>query len=132
LQARWQRRALQLTFPNYQDSPSQGTKLPLIAKIPFPILDKLLRPELQSGLRNPSAAWMLMPEAAMHEDNLSQSRKDKVRSPGKIARMEPIPKPHPVHNAANRHFRAGIFPLDPRHPFASLLPRQVIHRTRQF
>lgn len=116
------------TFPHYQNSPAQGTQLPLITDIPFPILEQLLRPKIQTGFRLPSAAWMLMPETTVHKDNLAQPRKDHVRNSGKFARMKAVSKSHAVYQTADDHLWTGICALDARHPLASLLFGEIIHR----
>jgi hypothetical protein len=55
---------------------------------------------------------MLMPEAPMDENDLAQLWKDHIRNPWNVAHVQPVSETHPVYEASNEHFGAGISPFD--------------------
>jgi hypothetical protein len=56
----------------------------LISKVPFPILGKLFVPESQLGLWASTAARMLVPKAAMNENDFSMFGEHYVGLTGQI------------------------------------------------
>jgi hypothetical protein len=56
-----------------------------------------------------------MPETAMNENDLRQSRKYEVRRSWKVSAVEAKAKSQLVHKSPNGHFRLGILAFDPPH-----------------
>jgi hypothetical protein len=73
-----------------------------------------------------------MPEAAVHQERDSPSRKDYVRGARKIAPMKPKSEPQPVQSAPNCHFRGGIAGPDSGHHRASFGRDRVFLQRRFF
>ena len=51
---------------------------------------------------------MLMPEASVHKDHLTQTREDKIRRPWKVSDMEAISIAEAVGETANEHLRFRV------------------------
>jgi len=116
-----------LTLPHYQDFPSKAPQFLLISQVPFPVLGKFFGPELLSGFRLSATPGVLVPETAVHKDNLAKPGKNQVGFAGKIADVETIAEAHPVHEPTNYHLRLRILASHAGHPLASFLLREVVH-----
>lgn len=66
------------------------------------------------------AAIVLMPEAAMHEDDLLQPGEHKIRSSGKIGAVEAEPVAHRVRKPPNGELGLGVLLSDSPHVFADV------------
>jgi hypothetical protein len=119
-----------LTLPNYQDFPPEPSQRLLISEVPLSVLGELFQPEAQFGFGPPPAARVLMPETAVDKDHFSQPRKNDVRFAGQVIRMQPVSKAHRVNEAADAHFWLSVFAAHARHPLASLLFGESVHRHR--
>jgi hypothetical protein len=71
---------------------------------------------------------MLMPEAAMHEDNLLRFAKDKIWPTGEIFRMQAVSVAHTVHDPPDDHFRLRVNRSDAAHVLgATVLAKSIWH-----
>jgi hypothetical protein len=120
-------RPLQLTLPHYQDSPPEPAQFLLISQVPFPILGKLLGPKSHFGFRLSTTPRVLVPEAAVDEDDFAEPRKHHVGSAGQISGVQAVAETHPMHEPADRHFRLCVLASHTGHPFASFLLCKVVH-----
>jgi hypothetical protein len=71
---------------------------------------------------------MLMPKAPMKKNDLAQLRKNHIRNSRKVTRMKAVSESHAMHQTADDHLWTGICALDARHPLASFLFGEIIHR----
>jgi hypothetical protein len=69
---------------------------------------------------------MLMPETAMHLDNLVPRWKHEIGRAGKIRPMKPKPVSHTVGSAAHYEFRDSILFANAPHVGAALLRGEVV------
>jgi hypothetical protein len=58
---------------------------------------------------------MLMPKAAVNEDDCSAMRHDDIRRPGKALHMEVITEAQLSHDVAHDKLRRRVLPADLRH-----------------
>jgi hypothetical protein len=70
---------------------------------------------------------MLVPEAAVHLDDLPTGREDQVGRAGKIPPVQSITIPQAIRDAPYREFRLGVRLPYATHVRASGLWRQRIH-----
>ena len=112
-----------LALPDHNDSPTQIAQCSLVSCVPRHVFLKLLRPELNPGLRaiGIPAAVMPMPETAMNEYYGSIPWKYQVWRTRKIPAMQAKTEPEPVGDATDGQFRRGVPSLDARHDLATLL-----------
>ena len=113
---------LSLTLPYNQDFPTQGSKRPNIAPIPFSVPLYLLSPELRIRLRNrcAPAGFVTVPKASIYKHQGLVLRQHYIwfaRNTGEM-KSETISKI--VKQTPNQHLDTCIFSLDVRHYFAAL------------
>lgn len=60
-------------------------------------------------------AIVLMPETAVHKDNGFVARKDQVRFPGQVFRMQTVTQPGRMQRLADQQFRLCVASFDSRH-----------------
>jgi hypothetical protein len=71
---------------------------------------------------------MLMPEAAMDEDNFLRFAKDKIWPTGEIFRMQAVSVAHTVHDPPDHHFRLRVNRSDAAHVLGTtVLAKSVWH-----
>lgn len=87
-----------LTFPNNCYTPTGRLQLFSIFPVPCDVAFKFLLPERNIALWRVGvlASLVPMPEASMHKDDSSASRKDNIRPARKILSMKPEPITTPV------------------------------------
>ena len=61
---------------------------------------------------------MLVPEAAMHEDDFPQAREDQVGPTGQALAVQPVAIPHAVNSSTDSKFGLRILAADARHDAA--------------
>src|SRR5690348_17588711 len=110
-----------LAFPDSQDLPSAGLKLPLDARIALHILLEFPRPEFDARFRRVSepAIRMSVPKTAVHKNGDTMPGKDDVRSAGQVLAVEAEAVSEPVQHSANGQLRSCVALTDPRHHGAS-------------
>lgn len=69
---------------------------------------------------------MLVPETAVHLDDLVQAREYEIGSSGQCLHVEPVSKPHAMHEATHNHFDRRIPAADAPHILASVLRRHSV------
>jgi hypothetical protein len=74
-----------------------------------------------------SAAFMLMPEASVHENRLSRSRERNIRFAGQLGPVKPISITQAIKELAYDHFGVGIPRSDPAHVLAAPIRIDRIH-----
>ena len=101
-----------------QPSAPQGR---FLARVPDDIGLELLRPERNPGLGGGGvpAAFVPMPEAAVHEDGQTVFREHQVRAPGEVLALQAEAQAHPVSDAADRQFGSRVASTNPCHQLAS-------------
>lgn len=75
-------------------------------------------------------ACVLVPETAVHENNLSPGDEDDVRFARQALDMERVAIAHRVGELSYAHFGSSIRPLDRSHALATLLRTKVIWQGR--
>lgn len=112
-----------LALPDNFNEPSQLVERGRLTAIPFGVCGQLRPPEgnVGRGLCGETAAGMLMPEAAMHEDDRPVLRQHDVWPARQHRVMEAVPVPHAMEQPPNRQLRPRVLPTDPRHHPASHL-----------
>jgi hypothetical protein len=119
-----------LAFPHNKDAPpcpaqtSNITPIPLHISLQFGIPIAFVR----GGTITPCPAGMAVPETAVNEDNLAAARKHQIRRARQITGVQPVSKPHPVHQAADSQFRPAVFTADPSHQGTAFGLRQFVHQ----
>ena len=110
-----------IAFPEHEDAPSHGFQQFDIPPIALDIADQLGRPVAKIGLGCPPILarrlGMLVPEAAMDEDDFLPWPEDQIRLAGQVLGMEPVAITHAVHQRPHQHLR-----LHPRRPDSSHVP----------
>ena len=75
-----------LALPDLDDSPPTSSQLEAVPPVPSLIARELGDPIVGASLRNSAAtAVVVMPEAAMYEDDHAVSSKDQIRRPRQVA-----------------------------------------------
>lgn len=78
-------------------------------------------------------AVMLMPEAAVNENNRPVSGEDKIGLPGKLFCMQPVAQPGRMERFADQQLRSGIPSFNSRHiPAAGRCVVNVRHTSGGF
>jgi hypothetical protein len=95
---------LHLAFPHDEDLPSQTPEFRDGPLIPRDVGVKLRQPESFSCLGRgcPMTPFMTMPEAAVNDNDLLESREDKIRGAGEIAAMKAKSKAECVGEPSNQ------------------------------
>jgi len=70
---------------------------------------------------------MLVPEAAMNEDDLPQTRQHEVRLARKIFAMKSKTVAKPMHKRADCDLRLCVFAADSAHIFAARFAAWIVH-----
>jgi hypothetical protein len=110
------------TLPNDENLPAHHFEGLRDAFIASDVTEKLCPPKTRARLGHGTLATpsMLMPEAAVHENDLPTRRKCEVRDTRKIATVQSKSVPERVYQLANQDFGLGIFAADGRHEAATL------------
>ena len=113
---------LEFAFPHHENLPLEGFELGAHLGVALLVPLKFWKPVFEPGLRGPAiAAFVCMPETAVHEYHLPSGWKDKIRFTRKIPAMEPIAIPEAVQAPPNRPFRSSVPSPDRLHRPAALL-----------
>ena len=67
-------------------------------------------------------AAVLMPEATMDEDQLTQTRKDEVRSAREVPHMKSVSVSHRMYQPSDNHLWAGVLGMYSPHYLATCRP----------
>ena len=119
---------LVLTFPHHEDIPPQLPERGLGLSVSLPIPLELWQPVVGSALRLPcqAAANVLMPEAAMNEDDLSQPGKDQIGSARQITAVQAEPVSQAMSRPPDRELRLRVRLCDAPHLGATLFWRNPV------
>src|SRR5208282_1381905 len=101
----------------------------LILIVSLVVLLQLGPPEVELRLR-PSrilTCSMPVPEASVHEDDLTPAREDHVGIARQVPCVQPVAITHPVHKSPDQHLRLCVLPSNQTHPPAALGGRQGVH-----
>lgn len=103
-------RRLALALPDPLHMPAQHSQGARLRPVSLSIPGDLVAPErrIGLGLNAPVLARVPVPEATVHEDDRSPSRKDDVRCPGKGPHVDSEAQASAVKVATDRDFRRGI------------------------
>ena len=69
-----------------------------------------------------------MPEAAMHEHDLTPPRKDEIRRSRQVSTMQPESVAQAMRQASDNHLRLGRLALDRRHERGASGLALICHR----
>lgn len=70
---------------------------------------------------------MLVPEAAMHENNRGPAREHKIRFSRQVRCVKPVAQARRVQGSPEFQLRLGVTPPDAGHPLRALLRRKGVH-----
>ena len=102
-------------FPDDCHAPPHFSKCRNSGGIPLPVAPKFVVPEVRSCLGQAEvwAAFVPVPEAAMHKDDRTPLGQDEIRFPGKFPAMQTEAEAAPPKQPSNDQFRFGVLGLDP-------------------
>lgn len=110
----------QTAFPNNANTPACIFQFPQVSRVALTVRLYLVPPKCRTRFRpRETIAIMAVPKAAMNQNYGAIFRKNNVRSSRHIFRSQPKPKACTVQQASYVQFGFGVFPLNPRHDFAS-------------
>jgi hypothetical protein len=116
---------LGLAFPNHEYVPPESLESSPVFSVPGFIALELRPPVAQVRLRHAGnfvcRILMLVPEAAVRENYLPEPGKYHIRTARELLHMQPVPVPHPMHEAADGEFWLHVSAADPPHVFAAPL-----------
>ncbi len=110
------------TLPNDEDLPTRHLQGLDDAFIASHVSKEFCPPKALARFGNGSLTTppMLMPKAAVHENDLATRRKCEIRDAGKVATVQTKSIPERVHEPANQDLGLGIFAANARHEAATL------------
>jgi hypothetical protein len=95
--------AVELAFPNDQDSPSVGGKPDLIFLVALDVSFKFLPPKCATRFGDiPAAASVPMPKTSMNEYYTSPSSKDDIGSSGQFPLVQPVAVPKLMQHSSEQ------------------------------
>lgn len=123
--------APQGALPDDSHSPSNDHELVQLSPVTINIRGELRLPEFfaRSWCCRKPAAFVSMPEAAMHETDGTEAGKDDIRSARKVGRVKTKAYASRMQRPAEHELGPGILPFDTRHhPRSSCSIYNICHR----
>ena len=116
-------RFVQVAFPDCQDVPSGGAKLPGRSSVALLVGFELAQPEISPGCRSAATtlAVVPMPKAAVNKDGYSRVREDEIGGTGKILEVPSRAIPEFKQHCMNEFLGGGTAGFDAPHDGRSLL-----------
>ncbi len=115
-------------FPDDGDAPFFPDQACVIDFVPFPVPFQLRRPPLAPGFgERPVGARVVMPEAAVNEDDGAEFRQDEVRRSRQILPVKAETIPLPEEEGADDFFGLRVLRTDTTHVPAAQLFREPVH-----
>ncbi len=103
---------MRFAIPNDEAAPAAPPKLLQVSPVALLVSSQLWQPVLEARFRQPRIRALriavLMPEAAMDEDDFPPGGEHEIRSARKCGRMQPVPVPHRMNEPAHLHFGRGV------------------------
>ena len=111
----------ELAFPYNQGLPTKRLQVAQYASIAFHVFRQLRCPKVMSRFRRFSlrTSSVVMPKAAVHEDDLAARGKDKIGRTRQTFFVKPVTIPQRMNETPNRHFNVGVFRSHPGHEAAA-------------
>lgn len=118
-----------LTFPDHEATPSCGFEGLKVGDVTFLVSSELRAPVFAAARRNApfAARIVLMPKAAVNEDDLLVSGEDDVRRSWQVAAMQPEPEPQVVNKPTDGDLRRHVLTANAPHVLATALRVQLVH-----
>lgn len=122
-------RMFQGAFPDYGHAPSKSEQHLRMPSVAIDILLEFMSPELFVGLRRScvSAAFMSVPEAAVHKNHSLVFGEHKVGRARQLSHMKSISESSGEKTGAKCPFRPSIFSANTRHHAAALRSGRDTH-----
>jgi hypothetical protein len=110
-----------IALPQRQDFPSVTPQLRDVLSVSLDIAQQLRFPVADSRFWHPaiSTSLVLMPEAALHENDLSPRWEHEIRNARQVAPMQGVAVPEPMEQASDLHLGLGVRAPDPAHDLAA-------------
>lgn len=110
-----------LAFPYNKGLPTKRLQVAQYASIAIYVFRQLRRPEVISRLRYfpLRTSSVVMPKAAVHEDDLAAGGKDKIGRTWQTLFVKPVTITQRMNETTNRHFNVGVFRSHPSHEAAA-------------
>lgn len=128
LQGKFAVLGLELALPHLDDVPTHAAQLEAFGKVALAVALNLGLPEVGTGLGKDkvAAAFMTMPEAAVHEDDGAVLAEHDVGGAGQAADVDAETKPPGKQVLAHQNFGLGVAAADAGHALVPLFGCQLV------